>query len=170
MEQPKILVFDIETFPLEVRVWRLGDQRVNVDQIIKDSSVCAWAAKWLGSPASKVQYRDTRSNKDVRNDRNILEPLWELLDEADIVITQNGQSFDSRVLNARFIQYGMKPPKPYRHLDTYKIAKAAAEFTSHKLEYLTDKLCTKYKKLSHKKFPGRSLWNECEKGIQRRVE
>lgn len=161
---PKVLIFDIETFPMEVRVWQLGEQRVTLNQIVKDWSVAAWAAKWLGDPASKVIYRDTRCNKDVRYDKNILDALWKLLDEADIVITQNGKNFDSRKLNARFIEYGMKPPSPYEHLDTYKIADRVAEFTSHKLEYLTEKLNVKYKKLMHKAFPGQSLWDECLAG------
>lgn len=157
--QPKVLAFDIETSPIVAHVWGLRDQNISLNQIVKDWQVIAFAAKWLGE--DYVWYADTRKDK---NDKRILETLWSKLNEADIVITQNGQNFDSRKLNARFIEYGMKPPKPYRHLDTYKIAKAAAEFTSHKLEYLTDKLCTKYKKLSHKKFPGMSLWNECLKG------
>jgi len=157
---PKVLVFDIETSPIVAHVWGLRDQNISLNQIIKDWQVMAWAAKWLGDKPKDTQYFDTRKMTEKR----ILEILWHLLDNADIVITQNGQNFDSRKLNARFIEYGMKPPKPYKHLDTYKIAKAAAEFTSHKLEYLTDKLCTKYKKLSHKNFPGMSLWNECLKG------
>jgi DNA polymerase elongation subunit (family B) len=157
--QPKCLVIDIETSPIVAHVWGLRDQNISLSQIVKDWQVIAFAAKWLGE--SKVFYTDTRRDKD---DKSLLKQVWQLLDEADILITQNGQNFDSRKLNARFIQYGMKPPKPYRHLDTYKIAKAAAEFTSHKLEYLTEKLCVKYKKLSHKKFPGMSLWNECLKG------
>lgn len=164
MDNPKVLVFDIETFPMEVRIWQLGEQRVNLSQIVKDWSVAAWAAKWLGDKPSKVIYKDTRCNKEVRYDKNILEPLWKLLDEADIVVTQNGKNFDSRKLNARFIEYGMKPPSPYKHLDTYKIADGIAEFTSHKLEYLTDKLNKKYKKLTHKKFPGNSLWDQCLEG------
>lgn len=164
MKDLRCLVFDIETFPMEVRVWGLGEQRVTLDQIVKDWSVAAWAAKWLNSPVSETIYRDTRHNRDVRSDKNILVPMWKLLNEADIVITQNGQKFDSKKLNARFIEHGMLPPKPYKHLDTYKIAKGVAEFTSHKLEYLTEKLNTKYKKLKHKKYPGRSLWNECLDG------
>ena len=158
---PKCLVLDIETFPLEVRTWQLGEQRITLDQIVKDWSVAAWAAKRLGAPASSVIYMDTRNNKDVRSDKNILLPLWKLLNEADIIITQNGQSFDSKKLNARFIEHGMPPPKSYKHLDTYRIAKSVAEFTSHKLEYLTEKLNVKYKKLAHKKFPGRSLCDQC---------
>ena len=159
MEKPKVLIFDIETSPIVAHVWGLRDQNISLNQIVKDWQVLAWAAKWLGE--DYVWYADTRNHK---TDKPILDRLWHLLNEADIVITQNGQNFDSRKLNARFIEYGMKPPKPYKHLDTYKIAKAIGAFTSHKLEYLTDKLCTKYKKLSHKNFPGMSLWNECLKG------
>jgi hypothetical protein len=118
----------------------------------------AYGAKWLGEKG--IIYEDTYKN----SEKQLLTGIWELLDEADIVITQNGKSFDSRRLNARFIHYGMRPPSPYRHIDTYLLVKSTADFTSNKLEYLTDKLCKKYKKLSHSKFPGMSLWTECLKG------
>lgn len=162
--KPKVLVFDIETFPMEVRIWQLGEQRINISQIVKDWSVAAWAAKWLGDSPSKVIYDDVSGNRNIREDKNILYPLWHLLNSADIAITQNGERFDSRKLNARFIQHGFGPPKPYKHLDTYKIAKKVAEFTSHKLEYLTGKLNVKYKKLLHKNFPGQTLWDQCLEG------
>ena len=162
MNKPKVLIFDIETFPIIASVWGLKDQNISLNQIRQDWSVMAWGAKWLGQ--KQVYYRDTSCNKDVRDDKNILEGMWKLLDEADVVITQNGKGFDSKKLNARFIQHGMKPPSPYKHLDTYLIARSAADFTSNKLEYLTANLNTKYKKDGHKNFPGMSLWNECEKG------
>jgi uncharacterized protein YprB with RNaseH-like and TPR domain len=142
-------------------VWGLKDQNIGLNQIVKDWDVMAWGAKWLGEPASQIQYMDRRNDP---NDKRILQAIWKLLDETDIVITQNGKSFDSRKLNARFIHYGMRPPSPYRHIDTYLVVKAAADFTSNKLEYLTNKLCKKYKKLSHSKFPGMSLWRECLNG------
>ena len=109
-------------------------------------------------------YRDQRNAKDILDDKAILKPLWKLLDEADIVITQNGKNFDSPKLNARFIMHGWAPPSPYKHLDTYQIVRQAAKFTSNKLEYLTEKLCTKYKKLEHAKYPGMVLWTECLAG------
>jgi DNA-directed RNA polymerase subunit RPC12/RpoP len=154
---------DIETSPILAHVWGLFDQNVGLNQIVEDWSVLAWAAKWLGEPASKAMYMDTRGQKNIRDDRKILKELWNLLDEADIVITQNGKRFDGPKLNSRFMLLGMMPPSPYQHLDTYQIVKRVAEFTSNKLEYLTDKFCVKYKKLSHKRFPGMSLWNECLK-------
>lgn len=160
----KILVFDIETAPIIAHVWGLKDQNIGLNQIISDSAVVAWAAKWFGDPASAVMYRDQRNAKDIRDDKNLLLPLWRLLDEADIVVTQNGKNFDCPVLNARFIYHGFQPPSPYKHLDTYQIVKKAAKFTSSKLAFLTSKLCTKYVKLEHKKFPGFDLWTECLKG------
>jgi uncharacterized protein YprB with RNaseH-like and TPR domain len=122
----------------------------------------------LGPPNGLANQRlSTETNgtpRISRTIRKILRDLWKLLDEADIVITQNGKNFDTPKLNARFIEHGMKPPSPYKHLDTYQIARSAAKFTSNKLEYLTEKLCTKYKKLKHEKFPGFALWAECLKG------
>ena len=41
------------------------------------------------------------------------------------------------------------------------MAKAKFAFTSNKLEFMTDKLCKKYKKLTHGKFAGFTLWREC---------
>ena len=44
------------------------------------------------------------------------------------------------------------------------IAKECFGFTSNKLEYMTDKLCKKYKKLKHGKYAGFELWKECLHG------
>lgn len=157
----KCLVLDIETSLMEVYVFDIKDQYITPSQIKKDWDVMAWSAKWLDTPAKDIIYYDRRKDK---GDRRILTILWKLLDEADILITQNGKDFDSRKLNARFMLLGMKPPSPYRHLDTYLIARASGKFTSNKLEYLTEHLNVKYKKLSHSKYPGKSLWIECENG------
>lgn len=164
MVSQKTLVLDIELAPMEVYAWALKDQYVGIEQIIKDSSVIAWGAKWFNEPISKLIYKDNRNAKDVRQDAKLLLPLWELLDEADIIITQNGEKFDAPKLNSRFIIHGMKPPSPYKHLDTYKIAKKVGSFTSNKLSYLTANINKKYKKLDHSEFPGLSLWKQCLAG------
>jgi hypothetical protein len=163
MTNQKVLVLDVETSPLLVYVWNLKDQYVGLNQMVSDWHIMAWSAKWLGESSSSIQYYDQRNLK-VGNDLPILRPLWKLLNEADIVLTQNGKAFDAKKINARFMLHGMQPPSPYKHLDTYLIAKNAASFTSHSLEYLSERFCTKYKKLSHSNFPGLSLWVECLKG------
>lgn len=158
------LIMDIETSPMLAYVWGRKDVNVALNQIKSDWFLMAWSAKWLGDKASKTFYKDQRHSPDIENDRYILKPLWTLLDKADILITQNGQSFDAKKLNARFIFHGMPPPSSYKHLDTYRIARHVASFTSNSLEYLSNKLCTKYKKLSHKKYPGIMLWKACLAG------
>lgn len=160
-DEPKILVYDIETAPIIAHVWRLWDQNVGLNQIEHDWHVMSWCAKWKGD--DEVMYMDQRGKEDISDDKELMYEIWKLLDEADIVITQNGKSFDEKKLNARFILHGFPPPSSYRHLDTKLIAKKNFAFTSNKLAYMTDKLCTKYKKLSHAKFPGHSLWTECLK-------
>jgi DNA polymerase elongation subunit (family B) len=159
MYNPRSLVLDIETTPMEAFVWGRRDVNIDLSMVKKDWQIMAWSAKWLGE--KKVYYKDTRNAED---DAGILFVLKGLLDEADIVITQNGQSFDIRKINARLIFHGMQPPSPYRHIDTYRFAKSIGDFTSNSLEYLTDKLCVKYKKLKHLKFPGITLWKECLNG------
>jgi len=122
----------------------------------------SFAAKWYDS--DEIIYMDQSKEKDITNDKKMLKVIWKLLDEADIVITQNGKKFDTKKINARFVMNGMQPPSSYRNIDTFLIAKRHFGFTSNKLEYMTDKLCTKYKKLSHGKYPGNKLWEECLKG------
>jgi DNA polymerase elongation subunit (family B) len=163
LPQPKILIFDIETSPLELLGFGLRDQNFSLNQIQKDWSVLSWAAKWLGSPESEVMYACVRDQEDLRDDFGIVSQIWQLLDEADIVITQNGVRFDSKKLNARFVNHGFPPPSSYRHIDTLKIARKYFGFTSLKLEYMTTLLCTKYKKQKHSKFSGFELWAECLK-------
>lgn len=160
--QPKILVLDIETAPILAYVWKLWDENVGLNQIKSDWHVLSWAAKWVGE--SKVMYADQRNAKDRENDKAILKQLWELMNEADVVVSQNGKKFDSKKLNARFIIHGFKPPAPYKHIDTLELAKRHFGFTSNRLEYMSSKLCTKYKKLVGHKFPGFELWKECLAG------
>lgn len=163
---PKVLLLDIETAPILAYVWGLWDQTVALNQIESDTYVLSWAAKWLNDPPEKTMYMDQRKAKNIEDDKKIIEGIWKLLDEADIIITQNGKQFDEKRLNTRFIMHGMQPPSTYKHIDTRSIAKKHFGFTSNKLEYMTDKLCTKYKKLKHAKFSGFSLWKECLSGNQ----
>lgn len=122
----------------------------------------AYAAKWYGE--DKIFYKDQRKKKNIEDDSALLKEVWNLIDSADILLTQNGKSFDLKKLNARFVMSGMKPPSSYRHLDTLCIARKHFGFTSNKLEYLTNKLCTKYRKLTHSKYPGFDLWKQCMAG------
>jgi predicted nucleic-acid-binding Zn-ribbon protein len=159
---PRVLTLDIETAPLESYTWGIWDQNIGLNQIKSEWTILSFSAKWLGE--KKVIYGDTGGNGPglVRNDRPLLEQLWALLDNADIVVTQNGKKFDIRKINSRLIMAGFKPYSPIRQVDTCLVAKKHFGFTSNKLEWMSEKL-TKAKKSQHKQFPGFSLWSECLK-------
>lgn len=161
---PRVLIFDIETAPLVAHCWTLWENNVGLNQVVADWHCLSWSAKWLEDPSTKVMYDDQRSAKNIEDDKRLLQGIWNLLNEADVVITQNGKSFDQKKLNARFVLNGFQPPSSYKHIDTKLVAKRHFAFTSNKLEYMTDKLNVKYKKLKHTKFPGHEMWTECLKG------
>jgi len=160
----KILLIDIETRPLLAYVWSIWQQDVALNQIHSEWAVISFAAKWLGE--TEIIYSDLRHQKNTDDDKPLLKKVWNLIDEADILITQNGKRFDAKKLNARFILNGIDPPSPVRHIDTLVIAKKHFAFTSNKLEYLSEKLTPESRKTKSKKFSGFELWSECLKGNQ----
>ncbi len=159
--KPKVLLVDIETAPLISYTWGMWQQNIALNQIKSDWHLLSWSAKWLGDSPNKIMYMDQRNAKNVEDDKEILKGIWKLLDECDIVISQNGISFDIKKLNARFILNGFSPPSSFKHIDTLRIARKKFAFTSNKLEYMSTKLCKKFKKLKTKKFVGFELWKQC---------
>ena len=168
---PKILLLDIETALMEVYVWGLYKQYIPHTNIIKDKDgnekswfVLSWAAKWLFD--DNVQ-SDTLIPKEAksRNDKRILQSIWKLLDEADIIIGHNIDRFDTRKLNARFIDNDIKPPSPFRSIDTLKISRKEFAFVSYKQDFLT-----KHFKLEEKLKTEFQLWVDCMHGDQARLD
>lgn len=158
---PKVLIIDVETAPLSMWAWGMFDQTMGLGQMQKGSYLLSFAAKWRGAPESETFYHDQRTKKNKENDKVLCQKIWKLLDEADVVIGQNSNRFDIKKINGRFLMHGMKPPSSYKKIDTLVLSKRYFGLDSHKLEYMTDKLCTKYKKLKHKKFAGFELWKQC---------
>lgn len=158
---PRILFLDIETAPLMAHIWSIWQHGVGLNMLDLDWSILSFSAKWAGDP--RIQYHDTFRQRDKRDDTKLVRRLHALFDEADIVVAHNGKKFDVRKIQARFILLGLKPPSPFKVVDTLLESRKNFAMTSHKLEYLTGKLCTT-KKLTHQKFPGFKLWDEYLKG------
>jgi DNA polymerase III epsilon subunit-like protein len=168
---PRILVLDIETAPLLVHCWGLFDQNIGLNQVKSDWHILSFSAKWyrdakgkIFGPHNRIMYKDQRNAKNIEDDSTLLKEVWELLDQCDILLTQNGIKFDNKKLNSRFVLSGMKPPSSFKHIDTLQIAKKYFSFTSNKLEYMSDKLNVKFKKQTKRKFAGFDLWKECLDG------
>jgi len=139
--KPKILVFDLETAPLRAYVWRLWKQNVHPlnGQLQSEWFLLTYAAKWLFDDtviAGKLTSKEVQEEDDSR----LLHELWNLLNEADIVIAHNGRQFDVPILNGRFLKMNIKPPMPYKIIDTKTAASKHFNLPSNKLDYIAQYL------------------------------
>lgn len=164
MTEPKIITLDIETSPIQAYTWGIWQQNIGLNQIIKDWSILSYCAKTLGDP--DIRYADVSDKADPYDDYDLMQLIWKELDQADIVVTQNGKRFDHRKINARFLALDMRPPSPFKMIDTKVEAAKVAMFTSNRLEWLADVL-TDVPKDKHKDFPGFELWTACLAGNQK---
>lgn len=158
--KPTIATIDIETSPYHVFTWGLWQQNVGLDQIDKDRTILSVGYKPLGKP---IQFMSTggRGPSRVRDDHALCEWLAEKLNATDIVVAQNGDDFDVRVINSRLIYHGIPPYSPIRVVDTKKVASKVASFASNRLEWLDRVVNGGKGKDKHAKYLGQDLWTAC---------
>lgn len=134
----KILVFDIETAPNLAYVWGKWEQ--DVLSFKQHWYVICVAYKWLGEKETYVislpQYSTYK--KTPTSDELLIKEVWKLFDKAEVIIAHNGDAFDIKKINARFLKHGLEPPSPYKTIDTLKIARKYFKLDSNKLDDLGD--------------------------------
>lgn len=87
----------------------------------------------------------------------MLQKMHKLLDEADAVVTWNGNDFDLKILSKEFLLHNIKPPAPYKSVDLLAVSRKQFRFTSNKLAFVAQQLgCTQ--KLENR---GHELWLDC---------
>lgn len=163
MTGPKVLLLDIETSPVAAWVWSLWKQDVSLNQIDRDWYMLTWAAKWLNSDEimsdALISYRK-EYRSDPEDDSTICASLYDLIDEADILVGHNLVGFDKPKAYAKFLEHGWMPPSPTQNIDTLQIAKGAFRLTSNKLDYIA-RLLGVGQKTEHEGF---DLWKKCMAG------
>jgi len=157
-KNPKLLYFDIETAPVVAYTWGAYDRHIRPDDIIEDWFVMGWAAKWV---CTSSMYSYVVNTKEVKNcdDSRILKPLWEMFNQADVIIGHNAKRFDIKRMNWRWAVHGYKPPRPYKVVDTLTEARKVWGATANTLDYLTKQLG-----LSNKMEHENGLFQKCKAG------
>lgn len=146
----KVLLCDIETSPHKVYVWGLFKQTVALNQIDEAGSTLCWAAKWLGEPG--IMYSSVRDGK-----KEMLRSIYNLLEEADVVVHYNGTYFDIPTLYQEFLGQGWTPPSPFIQIDLLQTVRKRFRLPSNKLSYISEYLNIGGK-VNHK---GMELWRGC---------
>lgn len=164
----KTLLIDIETFPLKGYAWGTKDVYIANNQVISPPGVLSFAAEWYEKPYNQVFHS-------LWNDgtRGMADAVWDLMQEADAVITYNGDRFDLPWLNTLWIESGVSkdrgfPTEPAT-IDLYKTVRSRLRLHSNKLEHVTAWLGVKSKIQTG----GFDLWVGCMNGdenAQKRME
>ena len=132
MENPKILIYDIETSYLIAKSWRIGwDIQLNHEDIISPKKIICISYKWLDE--DQVYTLTWDKNQD---DKFMLEQFIEVMNEADMLVAHNGDKFDLKWIKTRAILNGLTMLPTYNQFDTLKVAKKKFNFDSNKLNSL----------------------------------
>ena len=160
----KVLVLDIETSLIEASTFGVWKQNLHYTNIIKDWAMLTWSAKWLNSPEVLGQ-KVTSAEAIAGTDASIMEGLFKLLNEADVVIAHNGLKFDIPRVNTRLILNNYAKPSPFRQIDTLMVARRQFGFSHNKLDSLLNQFGIKGKTDTNMQ-----LWIDCGKGDEDALE
>ena len=149
----KVGFFDIETAPYLGWVWEKYE--TNVIEFESGGYLLCFSVKWLGK--EKIETYSLPEYSKTSDDSALVKKLWEFMNEADIIIAHNGDGFDVKKSNERFLVAGLTPPEPYKTIDTLKVARKHFRFPSNKLDELAKDLGIG-RKLAHTGF---KLWKDC---------
>lgn len=161
----KVLFLDLEVSASIVAAFSMFKHFSTPDHVIEFPYILTYAVNWLHESEDDVECFglddfDTFAD-DPKDDYELVLRLWQLLDQADIVVGQNIERFDNGWLNQRFAYHNLPNPSPYRLIDTLKGLKKSMALPSNSLGY-----STKYFNLGHNKLhnEGISLWIRCMQG------
>lgn len=154
MTELKMLALDTETAPALVYTFNVYNANIGHNQVVEYPRIIAFSAQWKGSKTVQFysEYHHSRSE--------MLEALHALLDEADLVVTFNGDRFDLPWIEGEFIAEGMKPPSPVLKVDLYKVVKKHTRWVHKKLDVVARRLLED-QKVEHQGF---GLWYDCLRG------
>ena len=139
MSNARIAVIDIEQRPALGYVWQQWDQNMHNPQVVEPVSMLCFANKWVGERGTEFHSVNGSKDAEAALRFDVAYRAWSILDEADAVVTFNGDRYDIPHLNREFAAAGLGPPSPYKSIDLYKTAKRMKWF-SHKLDYVADQL------------------------------
>lgn len=172
MTQPKIVTFDIENMANLVWSWQVWANDWRAISTEKEWHMLSFAAKWLGKKTTVYSldkydnYKPmlTRDGDTLTitkpDEKELLQDLWNILDEADIVIGWNSKRFDTKKVQSKFLAYGFPPPSPFQQIDVMQEKKKIAASNSNALEQ-TGQEWNLGEKISHQGWP---LWMGCAEG------
>lgn len=149
----KILVVDVEWAPALAYVWRMYDENISPDQLVDPGGLLCFCAHWVGSK----EFMFWSEWEHGRHEMAVA--LRNLLDEADAVVTYNGNRYDIPKIRGHLMLEGQKPFAPPTSIDLIKTVKSLG-YVMNRLAYIAPLL----KIGSKMKHEGFRLWRSVLEG------
>ena len=125
------LFLDIETSPNEGYFWQPG-RKVSIDYraIKKERAIICVCYKW-------ADHKEVQALTWTRgDDAPMLRKLAKVLEQADEIVTHNGDHFDLPHIRTRCLFHGIGIMHGFNSADTLKVARYRYRFNSNRLDYL----------------------------------
>lgn len=130
----KIGYLDIETSPYLVWTYPLKDAYISSDQIEQTLRITSIVLLEEGQKNPEVfQWRFDPIRKQG-DDRLMLSQLAKKLNNFDVIVMQNGDNYDIKVLQERLLQHKLPPMTNILTIDTLKLSRRSFKKSSHSLD------------------------------------
>ena len=148
----RVVTLDIERIPGRHSTWHRGQtitgpfwdlneikawtgKRIHADDVKEwPRTICA-AWKWYDQ--EDVEFA---AEWQVGGYDGFMRAVWDVFDQADLIIGHNADRFDARHLMGGWAEMGLPAPSPYRIVDTLKIARGSFAYESNTLDALNKRL------------------------------
>lgn len=164
MQEPKIVFWDLETLHDPEKVMKsstlfsIGNwpgRTLSPDL----GSIISFGYKILGQKkASSINAWDFENwNENVNDDSAVCMMAYEVLKDADLIVTHNGRKYDIPYLNNRLMKHGFPPLHKITDVDTKVVAKRIKPYSAS-LKHLAQEFKLEELKMST---GGAELWDQC---------
>lgn len=149
----KLLFIDVEWEPATAYVWRMWDENISPEQLISHGGMLCFCAHWEGSKEFKFY------SKWEHGSEGMAQAAKDLIEEADAVVTYNGDKYDIPKIRGEVLLAGLTPFGPVTSIDVLKAVKKFG-FNMNRLAYIGPLLGVGGK-VKHEGF---NLWKEVIQG------
>lgn len=155
IKKPKVLYFDLENSLMQAYTFNIWNTNIGGNRINKHSHLLS--NSWAFDDEEVQGIRLTPEQVKNSDDLLVVVDMIKAIEQADILVSYNGISFDKRVLNTRALYHGLPPIRWGKHYDVMREIKKNFKFPSNSMDNVSKYLGIEGKNTSNH----RMLWERC---------
>lgn len=141
----KILTLDIERLGGTARgLWGPKQTYISHHHWTEMPRTICWSARWYNNPNPMFGAEWEKGGH-----QRMLSRIWELYDEADVVVGYNQINFDNKHLRGEWFEAGLQTPSPWKDVDLLKVVRRQFGWEFKSLDAVTKRLGAGGKRLHY---------------------